>query len=292
MTAKVISFINMKGGVGKTTLLFELTHFINQKFLKSDGTPFKILLIDTDPQSNLTQREQERFSVYNQLPSDDIIFGNKSIQRLFDSDMPSSQSRGKNEVVFELKDDLHLIPGELKTVFLERTQAGKGVILRNFIIDNDLKSQYDLIFIDCPPTYSLYTELSMLISDFYFIPTLPDAYSILGISLLEDVVDDLKTIHRNDVFQNSTGPELLGIVLNNVRQDNRKAVGWAKTVREAYSDSVFENQIPYKSKIAGSTLERSAADTKDTKVIEIISNVASEFLDRLKISYQQKRTKQ
>ena len=289
MTAKVISFINMKGGVGKTTLLFELTHFINQKFLKSDGTPFKILLIDTDPQSNLTQREQERFSVYNQLPSDDIIFGNKSIQRLFDSDMPSSQSRGKNEVVFELKDDLHLIPGELKTVFLERTQAGKGVILRNFIIDNDLKSQYDLIFIDCPPTYSLYTELSMLISDFYFIPTLPDAYSILGISLLEDVVDDLKTIHRNDVFQNSTGPELLGIVLNNVRQDNRKAVGWAKTVREAYSDSVFKNQIPYKSKIAGSTLERSAADTKDTKVIEIISNVASEFLERLKISYKQKK---
>ena len=58
---KVISFINMKGGVGKTTLCREIGYTLNKKFKKS------ILFIDIDPQANLTQ---SLFEKYNLLPSD------------------------------------------------------------------------------------------------------------------------------------------------------------------------------------------------------------------------------
>lgn len=295
MTAKVVSFINMKGGVGKTTLLFEMAHLIAKKFRHKDGSKFKILLIDTDPQANLTQNEQDRYIKINNI-EDNVnetdqketgIFGTKSIQRLFDSDMASVEQTEKNEVIFKIDECIDLIPGELETIFLERSQSGKGALLRNFILDNDLKSQYDLILIDCPPTYSLYTELSMLISDYYLIPTIPDAYSILGIDLLNEVVEDLKRVHRHSIFE-KTSPQLLGIIINKVKDGDKKSSDWVETVRQSYGVSkVFSTQVPIRSKLSKATLDVALVDTHAQAVINILLRVCQEFLERLSIFYEE-----
>ncbi|WPQ68415.1 ParA family protein [Weissella paramesenteroides] len=296
MTAKVVSFINMKGGVGKTTLLFEMAHLIAKKFRHKDGSKFKILLIDTDPQANLTQNEQDRYIKINKI-EDNVnetdhketgIFGTKSIQRLFDSDMASVEQTEKDEVIFKIDECIDLIPGELETIFLERSQSGKGALLRNFILDNDLKSQYDLILIDCPPTYSLYTELSMLISDYYLIPTIPDAYSILGIDLLNEVVEDLKRVHRHSIFE-ETSPQLLGIIINKVKEGDKKSSAWVETVRQSYGvGEVFSTQVPIRSKLSKATLDVALVDTHAQAVISILLCVCQEFLERLSIFYEEK----
>ncbi len=68
--------------------------------------------------------------------------------------------------------------------------------LNNFVESNDLKNKYDYIFIDCPPTYSFYTIAAFFASDVYIVPVVPDAYSLLGVNLLEDVVKHAKKLTK------------------------------------------------------------------------------------------------
>ena len=133
----------MKGGVCKTTLCKEIAlclSNINQK---------KILIIDMDPQSNCTQSFFERYNVLGH-EEDKIITEPRhlpSIENIF------SQSSGRLEqvtlekTIYKLDNNLHIIPGELHAIFMER-ETGSGASeqkLNNFIEDNNLKEKYDYI---------------------------------------------------------------------------------------------------------------------------------------------------
>ncbi|EGQ0321868.1 TPA: AAA family ATPase, partial [Staphylococcus pseudintermedius] len=191
MKGKVISFINMKGGVGKTTLCKE----IGYTFFRNKNK--KILFIDTDPQSNLTQ---SLFLKYKIKDENEIKTGknnqykttNKSIQKLFNE---SSIEEVKKEDIIEVLEaneeaELSIIPGTLSAVFLNRSNDVSAMesAIHNFIDTYNLEEVYDFILIDCPPTYSLYTVAAILPSDYYIIPVKPDAYSVLGIEMLEKVI--------------------------------------------------------------------------------------------------------
>lgn len=289
--AKVISFINMKGGVGKTTLLFQFAHYVDRKLKKNDNTKFKILLIDTDPQSNLTQNEKERFILENGLATkkdddkkdDESVFGKKSIQRLFDPDQLAPEIATDN-AIFNLNENIDILPGELKAIFLERTQVGKGTALRDFILDNNLLLAYDLILIDCPPTYSLYTELSLLVSDFYIVPVTQDSYASLGIDLLEEVVQAIVHTHRNDMFKEKR-LERLGIIINDAGTSTKEE-SWSTTLRSVYGNEVYPDTVAHRSKLGSSSLlGKAAIDTSDKELLEQIRKFSITTLQRLDIDY-------
>lgn len=180
----MIAFLNMKGGVCKTSLCKEIALYLSDVFQN------KVLVIDVDPQSNCTQSFLER---YNVLEKNKIIQGElklPSIQKVFSPSTAKLDRSELKEVILELTDNLHIVPGELRTIFMERetsTGASEQRLL-NFIEDNDLKKDYDYILIDCPPTYSFYTIAALLASDLYLIPVTPDAYSLLGVNLLQQVI--------------------------------------------------------------------------------------------------------
>lgn len=195
---KIISFINMKGGVAKTTLSKELgIYFAEQK-------QSKVLLIDLDPQANLTQ---SLFEVYNIIDTSEIDTVEKmedevnklpSINNLYDNtkteepDLPS--------LIQNLRPNLDLIPGSLNSIFYgKNTNGDYEQALHNLIKRKKLRNNYKYIIIDCPPTYSSYTVSAILASDFYVIPVKPDAYSALGIDLLEKVITKIKGTY-DDTF--------------------------------------------------------------------------------------------
>lgn len=218
-TCKVISVINMKGGVGKTTLTRELG------YLMADRKEKKILFIDLDPQSNLTQSFFLNFGLRHSEDLNDQTNNSEitdaSIQNLFDASVIKDLSLDKIIQSFETSKGgfFDLIPGTLSTIFLERSSNASNMekSIYNFIDTHELRKVYDYIFIDCPPTYSVYTIAALLPSDFYFIPVEPGIYSVLGIQMLEKVVSAIK--EPNALFFKDKPLKNLGVVFTRYKEE-------------------------------------------------------------------------
>lgn len=190
---KVISVINMKGGVGKTTLSLGFADL-----LADQG--YSVLLIDADPQFNATQAMLDCYknndtdgeeNYYTQ----EILSSVKTIYRLFKPQVDMSQSYNTptaEEIIINLKNNLDILCGDLNLVLVNKSNDNRYVKrIRNFIEDNHLKEKYDYIFIDCPPTLTIYTDSALMASDYYLIPNRIDRYSIVGIDSLQKAVNSL-----------------------------------------------------------------------------------------------------
>ena len=264
----------MKGGVAKTTLCKEISYYLAEKMKK------RILIIDIDPQSNCTQSFFEKYKINisdnKELPSIQNIFKRKEI---IDSE------NGTKDIIKEFSENLHLIPGELETVFMER-ETSSGINeqkLLNFIEDNNLKNKYDYIFIDCPPTYSFYMICSLLTSDFYFIPVKLDTYSILGLDLLERVVKEVKDNNRYLFMHKPL--ENLGVIFTMTKSNDRRQRNYADTIKEneKFKDIyIFENEFPYYSKMSTVNMENFIIDRKDINLQEFLEKIVEELVERVR----------
>ena len=190
---KVISIINMKGGVGKTTLSLGFADLLSEQG-KS------ILLIDADPQFNATQA---MLDYYKKTESEEdenyytreILANVKTIYRLFRPQVDMNQAYStptSSDIIINLKSNLDMLCGDLNLVLVNKSNDNRYVKrIRNFIEDNKLKEKYDYIFIDCPPTLTIYTDSALMASDYYLIPNRIDRYSIVGIDSLQKAVTSL-----------------------------------------------------------------------------------------------------
>lgn len=187
MAGKVISFINMKGGVGKTTLCIGIAEYLAEYRNKH------ILLIDLDPQFNTTQSIMNLFELEDEYLNN--YCNNKTVKRLFEE--PSTiNERPKmptaSELIIELDQHLSIVAGSIHLVLEDKNKSNARLKkVKKFIFDNHLNKVYDYIFIDCPPTISLYTDAALVASDYYLVPIKVDRYSILGVRLLQNVIDRL-----------------------------------------------------------------------------------------------------
>ena len=302
---KVISFINMKGGVGKTTLCREIGYTLNKDYNRS------ILFVDIDPQANLTQSLYEKFGVlsqnlYNNLPdsarTQSITINDATISKLFNNGRYLPE---KEDIIVDLQTKtehqatMSLIPGDLQTVFLERTNSTSNEnSLDKFIVRRDIRELYDYVFIDCPPTYSFYTTTAFNACDYYIVPVGIDPYSVLGISLLEQVVDQIK---END-FRRFDGKTLqnMGIIFTpnaylssqtiSRQFENQKRVIKNSKQLQKYSLYYFETPFLFNSKYRES-LDYFTMDNIDKQHNDNVSAITEEFISRLTFLDNEKRKK-
>lgn len=229
-TARFISFINFKGGVGKSTVAVELAASLARHFGK------RVLLIDLDPQTNST------FYVMDHSEWEQWTHTHGSLKTLFDAYLVG-QGEGF-DVSQVIKTDLlchggtplapgfALLPSHLALVQIDiqlaaRTAVGEAVFSNQSIIRQALQQvqhQYDYILFDCPPNFNLVTQNGLFASDGYVIPAIPDYLSTLGIHLIQGEVNrfSARIRHALAMFGGTfAGPELKGILFTRVRLRSR-----------------------------------------------------------------------
>jgi chromosome partitioning protein len=288
--AKVISFINFKGGVGKTTLCVETAAALVGKFKA------KVLLVDLDPQTNATlslMREDE-WEAHTQSKGtlrefflacyDGKPFTLADIRYVY-----NKHALGKG---------LHLLPSHLELFGMDlqlATKFGHGdirakVFLRNAL--KDLTSSYDFIFIDCPPNIYLATQNGLFASDHYVVVALAEYLSTLGLAHIQKSINGIFD-QANQVLASIAGgavtpPSLLGIIFNRLRYatggtSNEDSI--MSRIRKTYGDAVFANFVSQSTQIAGRSEEKVpialSGYAADRKYEEQMRKVAEEFYDRI-----------
>ena len=195
-SAKTVSFINMKGGVGKTTLS------VNVSYALAYFHNLKVLLIDIDPQFNATQylvKQRTYLEHFNggKLFSMDIFtqrtsIGPSLIQQPTRSRQiaPLTLDNLRIEVFSNGTGKLDIIPSSLEMADLEAISSRVQSRLRRFV--DSIRGAYDFIVFDCPPTINLFTISAYLASDALAIPVRPDYLSSIGIPLLERHLSELE----------------------------------------------------------------------------------------------------
>lgn len=177
---KVITVINQKGGVGKTTTAHAIGAWLQAKQNK------KILFLDLDQQGNLTYATGARNSNYNTLEV--LVAG-----RLQDDKVQQTES------------GFNVIPStpSLANVDAVLSQTGKEYRLKEAL--KDLNS-YDFVVIDTPPSLNIITINALTASDYAVIPAQADIFSLQGITQLGQTIDAVKRYTNKDL-------KVLGIVL-------------------------------------------------------------------------------
>ena len=217
---KIISVINQKGGVGKTTTVINLATALAQ-------AGKKILVIDLDPQGNATTG----LGLSNLENSSDTIYG------ILNGTKPIS------EVIKKTKfKNLDIITSNVDLSGLELETANDSE--RAFILKvklaaylNDSRGNYDYILIDCPPSLSLLTVMALVSSHSLVVPLQTEFFALEGLTQL------LKTIERIKVNLN---PELKirGILLTMYDKRNKLSAQVEKEARDYFKDKVYHTIIP------------------------------------------------
>ena len=234
---KVVSILNMKGGVGKTTITINLAYYLAIYQHK------KVLIIDFDPQANSSsafisyenyEKLLENRKVISEIFTDiDKIIGpvsNKIPQLLTLSDLlvnvKQEPQGGKIDmVVSEL---------ELSKV-LERS-GGAAIEDRLSMMLEKKKNAYDYVLVDCSPTYSVLTNNALIASDYVLVPVKPDPFSARGIPKLLNKIDQHNRLHKDKKV------EVIGIVFNLIKEDLRYMDGIKASIMASYPN-VFQTEI-------------------------------------------------
>ena len=188
-----ISFINMKGGVGKTTLSTNVAHCLATR------ENAKVLVVDIDPQFNATQCFFSGDDYVNYLGK-----GGKTILDLFqpnsinvstvDGATDGKQLAYSDIAPFKKTDNLYILPGNLNLYQIEISAgSGKENRLKKYLDEMDKVYHFDYVIIDTPPTPSIWMVSALLASNYYVIPVKPDPLSYTGIDLLQNIITQKKS---------------------------------------------------------------------------------------------------
>tara|TARA_B110000967_G_C18790515_1_gene513065 strand:+ start:36 stop:821 length:786 start_codon:yes stop_codon:yes gene_type:complete len=215
---RVISVINQKGGVGKTTTVINLASALAQMGKK-------ILVIDLDPQGNATtglgiSNNDNDKSIYK------IIIG---------------QNNPNNCIMPSCVENLDLIGSNVNLSGLEVETANdpnRAFLLKEILNRNEnLFSKYENIFIDCPPSLSLLTVMSLVVADELLVPLQTEFFALEGISQLVKTIDRIK-INLNPTLK------IRGILLTMFDKRNKLSTQVDEEARKFFKDKVYNTVIP------------------------------------------------
>ena len=216
---QIISVINQKGGVGKTTTVINLSTALS--FLNK-----KILIIDLDPQGNATtgfglSNNDDSKTIYG------VLNGNYSFE----------------EAIKDTKiDNIKLVSSNVDLSGLEVETANenrRAFLLRDKIEDfvSSSNNDFSYIFIDCPPSLNLLTVMSLVVARSLIVPLQAEFFALEGVSQL------MKTIERIKIKLN---PELVirGVLLTMFDKRNKLSAEVDMEARKYFKEKVYQTVIP------------------------------------------------
>ncbi len=206
---KIISLLNHKGGVGKTTSAINIGAGLVE-------LGKKVLLIDLDPQANLTLSlgiPRQPNTIYEAL-------------------------RGESELEpFTVRENLDVVMSTLDLSGAEMeliNEAGREYILKELF--EPIKDDYDFIIIDCPPSLGLLTLNALGASDYVYIPLQTQFLALQGLAKIKQVVDKVK-------FRLNKNLEIGGVIAT--MYDARKILNRdvVETIKKYFGEKVFDTLI-------------------------------------------------
>ncbi|MDA8852100.1 ParA family protein [Hyphomicrobiales bacterium] len=211
---KIYSIINQKGGVGKTTTTINL----GTAMAACDA---KVLLVDMDPQGNLStglgvSPSKREFGTY------DLLTSTKSIgECAIETDVPNLHLVTANESLLGVEIELS-------------TFDDRALRLRKSVQDID---KYDFILLDCPPALNIITLNALAASDGALVPLQAEFYALEGLSQLLKTIKDISSTINNKL-------ELSGVVLTMFDKRNNLSLQVEEDVRNYLDKDVFLTKIP------------------------------------------------
>lgn len=217
----IISIVNQKGGVGKTTTAVNISSFLALENKK-------ILLVDFDPQGNATtgigiDKMELKNSVYDVLIEDVDI---------------------KEVIIKDVYPNLDILPAKIELAGAEVELVGKisreSRLKKNI---NKIKNEYDAVIIDCPPSLGLLTINALTASDYVIVPIQCEFYALEGL---------LQLLNTVDLVKNELNPilEIGGIILTMYDSRLKLSEEVMIEVKNYFKDKVFKNVIPRNIKLS------------------------------------------
>lgn len=252
---KVLSLVNQKGGVGKTTTAVSLASYIGKK-------KKKVLVIDLDPQANATsglgieksELENTTYDVLiNDCPVEDVILESSALN------------------VDIIPTNINLAGAEVELV----NAISRENILKSAIAD--IRDDYDYIIIDCPPSLGLLTVNALTASDGIIIPIQGEYYALEGLSQLVETINIVKRKLNPDI-------EIIGVVLTMFDMRTQLSKQVREEVEEYFKKKVFKTVIPRNVRLAEAPSHGLAISDydKSSKGAKAYESLAAEVLKRTK----------
>ena len=248
----IISIANQKGGCGKTTTAVNLGSVLARKH--------KVLLIDIDPQGNLTTSFGVNKGELNRTMYDVML----------DGDLEKAILR---------KDSIDIVPSVIDLAGAEVQLSGR--MGREYILANELSKlsgRYDFIIIDTPPSLGVFTINALVASDYVLIPVQAEFFALEGLTQLLSVVDLVNTRLGRTL-------KILGMVVTMFNSRTKSSNEVLEDVRKHYSKHLFRTIIPRNVTVTDSTMtgEPVVIYRKDASASKSYVELAKEVENRLRV---------
>ena len=248
--AKIISIVNQKGGVGKTTTCVSLTAALAEQ-------KKRVLLCDFDPQANSTSG----------MGVDKTV--SKGVYEVLVSDIPAAEAVAHTRFGDVLPSNKALAGAGIELIGMENREY----LLRDAL--ETLRPQYDYIFIDCPPSLELLTLNALCAADSILVPVQGEYFALEGLS---DLMNTVRIVRR------SLNPrlELEGVLLTMFDGRTNLAMQVAEEVKHYFPGKVYATVIPRNVRLseAPSHGKPITAYDRSSRGAEAYTALAKEFLSK------------